>query len=288
MHASHDIILYICVLHHIRVHIFCETLDLQSGVGRRWQFGVITERIANLEQPNSKQRGEINQFSGIWPESGNFLLLKSADAKTIVWQSIDHPSDTLVSGQKFAVGSILKIRCWTKLALLFCRNISTQLGYKNAPTICHSLWISIILPDTWVPFQDPTKASAPIDTGLWRQYMQRSSTLGRLKRHDTWKWTNGITIFGPEDPDVAFQHAPSNNLINPNKTFPKYARLEPDGNLKTYVLLLLLMRSATSAGRSDSAIISSWELNFQDLLSLCEFPNACGPYGICSGAYSPT
>jgi len=84
---------------------------LQSGVGRRWQLGVITERIANLKQPNSKQRGEINVFSGIWPESGNFLLLKSTDAKTIVWQSIDHPSDTLVSGQKFAVGSILKIRC---------------------------------------------------------------------------------------------------------------------------------------------------------------------------------
>jgi hypothetical protein len=120
--------------------------------------------------------------------------------------------------------------------------------------------------------------------------MQRSSTLGMLKRHDTWKWTNGITIFGPEDPDVAFQHAPSNNLINANKTFPKYARLEPNGNLKTYLLLLLLllMRSATSAGRSDSAIISSWELNLQAFLSLSEFPNACGPYGISSGAYSPT
>jgi hypothetical protein len=89
-----------CILHHIRAHIFCETLDLQSGVGRRWQLCVITElQIANLEQPNSKQRGEINQFSGIWPESGNFLLLKSTDAKTIVWQSIDHPSDTLVSGK---------------------------------------------------------------------------------------------------------------------------------------------------------------------------------------------
>ncbi len=51
--------------------------------------------------------------------------------------------------------------------------------------------------------------------------------------------------------------------------------MEPDGNLKTYVLL-------------GSPGYEHWELNFQELFSLCEFPNACGRYGICSGVFGPT
>ncbi len=193
--------------------------------------------------------------------SGNLVLLTSA--KKTVWESFDYPSDTLVTGQKFPLGSIL-----------FAADTNwpySSAGIYSARVQHYSNDLSL-----FVDFDHPGY-TGPIPAYNQSAGSDRYWTLESVFAEIVNSWepyqalyvevNNGITVFGTGGEVVI--HAPSNNL-NPNNTFPEYARLEPDGNLKTFVFL---------AG--------SWKLNFQALFSVCDFPNGCGPYGLCSGVYGP-
>ncbi len=193
--------------------------------------------------------------------SGNLVLLTSAQA--IVWQSFDHPSDTLVSGQKFPLGSIL-----------FAADPNwpySSAGIYSARVQEYSNDLSL-----FVDFDNPGY-TGPIPDYNQSFGSDRYWTLGTEYAEIVNSWTpyqaryvelnDGLTVFNQNGAPVI--HAPSNNL-NPNNFFAEYARLEPDGNLNTYVFL----------GGPGSA---GWQVNFQALSSLCEHPNACGPYGICIG-----
>lgn len=199
-------------------------------------------------------------------DSGNLVLLTSA--RKIVWQSFDYPSDTLVSGQKFPLGSIL---------------FAADPNWPYSSAGIYSARVQETTNDLalFVDFDHPGYAG-PIPNFNQTVGSDRYWTLESVYAliENAWQpnqaryveLRNGLSVFAPGD--VEFIHAPSNNL-NPNNTFLEYARMEPDGNLKTYVLL-------------GSPGYEHWELNFQALFSLCQFPNGCGPYGICSGVFGPT
>jgi hypothetical protein len=199
-------------------------------------------------------------------DSGNLVLLTSA--RKIVWQSFDYPSDTLVSGQKFPLGSIL---------------FAADPNWPYSSAGIYSARVQETTNDLslFVDF-DHRGYTGPIPNFNQTVGSDRYWTLESVYAliENAWQpnqaryveLRNGLSVFAPGD--VEFIHAPSNNL-NPNNTFLEYARMEPDGNLKTYVLL-------------GSPGYEHWELNFQALFSLCQFPNGCGPYGICSGVFGPT
>jgi hypothetical protein len=159
-----------------------------------------------------------------------------------VWQSFDYPSDTLVSGQKFPLGSIL---------------FAADPNWPYSSAGIYSARVQEVSNDLslFVDF-DHLGYTGPIPPFNQTVGSDRYWTLETVYAliENTWlpnqaryvELRNGLSLFAPGD--LEFIHTPSNNL-NPNNTFLEYARMEPDGNLKTYVLL-------------GSPGYEHWELNF--------------------------
>ncbi|XP_072960542.1 G-type lectin S-receptor-like serine/threonine-protein kinase SD2-5 [Typha angustifolia] len=169
-------------------------------------------------------------------ESGSLVLFDIN--KTPVWQSFDHPTDSLVSGQSMRQGMRLTA------------NISTT-NWTYSP-----LYLTV-LADGLHAF---VNSSPP------QLYVNYTTNVSKPENNSTYlTFTNGsLTLFTKPD-------KPEELISLPSATSDQYMRLESDGHLRLYEY---------NRSRHD------WQMAkdlFSNKLEYCDYPTACGEYGICTG-----
>lgn len=185
--------------------------------------------------------------------SGNLVLVNGTNSnvsKETVWQSFDHPSDTLITGQRlnlhitmFAAAADAPYNSGGVYSMAVS-NISNDLllyAYFNQPSGPEIYW--------------SMEETFSVPQNAW------VCCLGSYV-----EVSNGLTVYDSSSQSIV---STSSNNLNPNSEFFEYARLESDGNLRNFVF---------KGG--------IWQLNYQALTTACQHPDACGQYGICSASSS--
>ncbi|XP_028768434.1 PAN domain-containing protein At5g03700-like [Neltuma alba] len=168
--------------------------------------------------------------------TSNLQVQKNGESGSVIWQSFDFPTNTIVQDQNFTArmalvssNGLYSLRMGDDFMGLYARHRggSDELYWKH----------------------NPLEAKAEIVEGKGPIYARISSD-GYLGMYQT----------GTKPVDVQ----KFNNFQRPNPLF-LMLRIEPDGNLKGYCW--------------DG---STWVLNYQAIEEICELPNPCGPYGLCT------
>lgn len=176
--------------------------------------------------------------------SGNLVLLDGKNAA--VWQSFDHPTDSLLPGQPLVEGM----------------RLAPNASSTNW-TASDQLYITV-LSDGLYAFAE----SSPPQ--LYYQKTVTNTTAGPGGRKTYMALTNGsLAIFAPSSSVNVSTPQPSDGATNTTAAGEmEYVRLESDGHLKLY-------RYTGTEG---------WAMA-QDLLQgqvgSCAYPTVCGAYGVC-------
>lgn len=190
-------------------------------------------------------------------ESGNLVLGPSKDisVNNSVWQSFDSPTDTLITGQKLKLNTVMyaamKNRPQTSGGVYSMRVVNLTHDLSLFADFAHPYDYGLPVPD-----YNQTFGAEPYWT-MNTAYMPIA---------DSWvagggsyaELNNGLRVYD-ENGNLELSVPTYTNL-----TYLEYARLLPDGNLESFVFRE-----------------GEWKLNFQAIDSQCLLPNACGPYGIC-------
>lgn len=173
-------------------------------------------------------------------DMGNLVLFNKTDAA--VWQSFDHPTDSLVPGQKLMEGK--------KLTASVSATIWTDEGLFSLSVTNEGLFAFIESKNISVPYYELVRATKTSKEPGHARYLNGSLALF-------------INSSEPSKPDGAVSVPPASSSPG------QYMRLWPDGHLKVY-------EWKTMGGWTEVADLLT------GYLGECSYPLVCGKYGICS------
>ncbi|KAK4281614.1 hypothetical protein QN277_013085 [Acacia crassicarpa] len=168
--------------------------------------------------------------------TSNLQVQKNGDSGSVIWQSFDFPTNTIVQDQNFTASMAL-----VSLNGLYSMRMGADFMGLYATYTGGS--------DELYWKRTPLEAKAEIVEGDGPIYARISSD-GYLGMYQTSTKPLDVQKF--------------KNFQRPNPLF-LMVRTEPDGNLKGYCW--------------DG---STWVLNYQAIDDICELPNPCGSYGLCT------
>ncbi|GLJ36204.1 hypothetical protein SUGI_0726730 [Cryptomeria japonica] len=195
-------------------------------------------------------------------ENGNLIVYNRGGR--ILWQSFDHPTDTLIPGQIVRAGTFLV----SSISSSNTSESAYQAGvlpggagfFANAPQffpygILEFNPMRLNAREALISLQNSTCNHTIVvfsDDGLKLIWKQEGSISDECRR-ETGGNPNGFSITVSSNSSEGF----------------RYIRMETDGNLRLYL-------------QSPENLILEKDF-FQDFFTdLCRLPNICGPYGICS------
>lgn len=173
-------------------------------------------------------------------DMGNLVLFDKNNAT--VWQSFDHPTDSLVPGQKLMDGK--------KLTASVSATNWTDGGLFSLSVTNTGLFAFIESNNTSVPYYELVRAIKISKEPSYARYLNGSLALF-------------INSSEPREPNGAVSVPPASSSPG------QYMRLWPDGHLRVY-------QWQTLGGWTEVADL------FTRYLGECGYPLVCGKYGICS------
>ncbi|KAL9457084.1 hypothetical protein AB3S75_006175 [Citrus x aurantiifolia] len=175
-------------------------------------------------------------------DTGNLVLFNKKNAA--VWQSFDHPTDSLVPGQKLVEGK--------KLTASVSTTNWMDGGLFSLSVTKEGLFASIGSNNTPVPY-----------------YEYRVGGTKTRKQPSYVRYLNGslalfINLSEPSEPEGALSVPPASSSPG------QYMRLGPDGHLRVYEW------QASKGWTQVADLLTGY-------FGECGYPMVCGKYGICSG-----
>jgi serine/threonine protein kinase len=178
---------------------------------------------------------------------------------SVVWQSFDYPTDTIITGQQ------LKNTSYMYAAMSTRAHLSGEMYSLRVQTYTNdlSLFVDFNPPSDYLLLPIPAANESFGANRYW------TANTEFMVPQNAWvccggsyaELNNGLTVYDSQGYTTI---STSSNNLNPNLTFLEYARVLPDGNLQSFVFR-----------------DGQWKLNFEALTNSCHLPNACGSYGIC-------
>lgn len=193
---------------------------------------------------------------------GNLLIYNGSGG--ILWQSFDHPTDTLLPGQRAKAGTFLvsSVSASNTSESIYMAGVLPGGGgfFAMAPLfypygILEFNTLRESAREAFISFYNSSCNHTIIafsDDGMLLDYRQDGNTTQECMR-ETGGNPYGFSISVSDDSSEGF----------------RYIRLEPDGNLKMYMQTLSRLK-----------VEKDFFVDFFN--DICRLPNYCGPYGICA------
>lgn len=188
----------------------------------------------------------MNVTKGFFLDTGNLELYSNTTAT--VWQSFDHPTDTLLPGQRFSSTANVKINPWRKAGQdwapgLYALQFSSGSYYLQAVWTCPYIGCDPLALDYWQTGTESTMLSAVV--------LQSDGTF------------LAVTNLGKTTAIGTGSDFTSSN----NSQLLRRLTFDFDGNLRMY---------SWTVGS-----LGAWKVTWEAVPDRCLIYGVCGPYSIC-------
>ncbi|KAH7287519.1 hypothetical protein KP509_32G059800 [Ceratopteris richardii] len=177
-------------------------------------------------------------------DSGNLILFSSsATGKSILWQSFQHPTDTLLEGQNFTAGmsltALMRPLASEQVSVFVKMDVDGIGFYTDLGRNASSMLYWNFKADQETGIIDPTNSTL----------YARMGDRGFLAMYEAGEERVSLSVF---------------KTYNSSTVLHRRMKLDTDGNLRVYYWEN-----------------TSWQVDFEVISEDCSLPSVCGSYGIC-------
>lgn len=182
-------------------------------------------------------------------DSGNFVVVNSADTRIVYWQSFNSPTDTLLPNQPFAASAKVALSSW-------------RTDEDWTPSRYTLAWTDFKLNASWdTPYSQLSRTDF---TNYWSYGVPAGPALSSAKLTSRGEFL-GISNGPPRNTSaigISHDYASASNPL-------RRVTFDVDGNLRMY---------SWYPGQS-----IQWTVDWAAISDRCSIFFACGPWGICTG-----